>query len=230
MINNYYVRKVLEIGEIERIRQILNYANDNNLWQSGLNSGGGKKSTKLNSELSDPNLISEINNYVMKAIDRDNKFFSFTSPSTSNTNIVSKTESGNYYNPHIDNWNNGDYSTTLFLNSPEEYVGGELCLSLGNDDEKKIKLDAGWAVTYTTGILHRVNKVISGTRYVSVFWTKSIIADEKIRNINYHLSNLIEILQENYVPIHIHDCNSALKDPLFIAQNIKNEIYRNYSR
>jgi len=229
MITNYYIRKVLDKNSLDNIKNLLKNADNNNFWINGLNSGGGKQSIKSNLELSDINISSTINSYIMSSLDTDKKFFSFTSPSESNLNIVSKIESGNYYNPHIDNWRNGDFSTTVFLNDPDEYVGGELCISLGNDEEKKIKLDAGWAITYSTGILHRVNKVVSGTRYVSVFWTKSIIKDLNIRSINFQLGNLIELLEKNYNPIHVHDCHSSLQDPLFIAKNIQNEIYRVYS-
>jgi PKHD-type hydroxylase len=130
----------------------------------------------------------------------------------------------------MDNWQNGDYSTTIFLSNPEDYIGGELCLYFGNDEEKKIKLDAGWAITYNTGILHRVNKVVSGLRYASVFWTKSSIRDVNVRNINFQLSNLIELLEKNYTPIHVHDFDSSLQDPIFLAKNLQNEINRLYCR
>jgi PKHD-type hydroxylase len=230
MINNYYIRKVLEKEEIQIIQKLLRIADEKNFWQDGLGSGGGKHSTKKNKELSNIEISKEINNYIMSSLDRDSKFLNFTSASESSLNIISKTESGDYYNPHSDNWANGDYSTTIFLSNPEDYIGGELSLYFGNDEEKKVKLDAGWAITYQTGILHRVNKVISGIRHVSVFWTHSKIKDSNIRNINSQLSNLIEILEKNHTPIHIHDFESCLEDPLFVARNLQNEICRIYSK
>ena len=166
----------------------------------------------------------------MNSLDRDSKFLSYTAASQSGLNIISKIESGDYYNPHVDNWKNGDYSTTIFLSNPEDYIGGELCMYFGNDEEKKIKLDAGWAVTYPTGTLHRVNSVISGIRYASVFWTESIIKDSNIRNIIYELDNIISLLERNHTPIHVHDFESSLQDPLFITRNLQNDIYRAYSK
>jgi len=230
MNNNYYIREVLKKEEVELIQKLLKVANENDFWQDGLHSGGGRHSIKKNSELSNLEISQEINNYIMNSLDKDSKFLSYTAASQSGLNIISKIESGDYYNPHVDNWKNGDYSTTIFLSNPEDYIGGELCMYLGNDEEKKIKLDAGWAVTYPTGTLHRVNNVISGIRYVSVFWTESIIKDSNIRNIIYELDNIISLLERNHTPIHVHDFESSLQDPLFITRNLQNDIYRAYSK
>jgi PKHD-type hydroxylase len=225
---NYYVRKVLEEDQVNIIKELLKHSEENNLWIDGLNSGGGSSSIKSNKELSDPQMLHTINSCIMQALDTDRNFLDFTVAKTTGVNIISKTESGNYYNPHYDNWSNGDYSTTIFLNEPDNYDGGELCLLLGNDEEKQFKLNAGWAITYPTGTIHRVNHVLSGTRYVSVFWTKSKIKDQKIRNIYYQLGTLLQILEKRSDSIHYTDCKSVLNDPTFITQNLQNEILRNY--
>ena len=227
-MNNYYIRKVLEEEQVDLIQNLLKHAEERNLWQDGLNSGGGTSSIKSNKELSDLQMSQTINNCIMQSLDADRYFLSFTSAKHTNLNIISKTESGDYYNPHYDHWSNGDFSTTVFLNDPSTYNGGELCLLLGNDEEKEIKLDAGWAITYPTGILHRVNQVLSGTRYVSVFWTKSKIKNVVIRNMYHQLEFIIEELEKNSNSIHYTDCKAVIKDPLFIAKNIQNEILRNY--
>ena len=227
-MNNYYVRKVLDDDQIKLIQELLEHANKNDFWYDGLNSGGGMKSIKNNKELSDMEMVQTINNSIMDSLDRDSHFLSFTTASTTHLNIVSKSEFGCYYNPHYDQWSNGEFSTTVFLSDPNSYDGGELCLLFGNDDEKLFKLDAGWAITYPTGTLHRVNKVLSGVRYVSVFWTKSKIKNHVIRNIYHQLSLVEELIQKENNPIHYTDCKSALKDPVFIIQNLKNEIFRNY--
>ena len=227
-MTNYYVRKVLEREQVDLIQNLLKHAEERNLWQDGLNSGGGTSSIKSNKELSDLQMSQTINNCIMQSLDLDRQFLGFTVAKSTNVNIVSKLEFGDYYNPHYDNWSNGDFSTTVFLNDPTTYNGGELCLLLGNDEEKQIKLDAGWAVTYPTGILHRVNQVLSGTRYVSVFWTKSKIKNIVIRNMYHQLEFVIEELEKNSNSIHYTDCKAAIKDPLFIAKNIQNEILRNY--
>jgi PKHD-type hydroxylase len=228
MMNNYYVRKVLDEEQIKLSQELLEYANKNDLWHDGLSTGGGSKSIKSNKELSDFEMTQTINNSIMSALDSDSHFLSFTAASTTHVNIISKTETGNYYNPHLDMWENGDFSTTVFLNSPDEYEGGELCLYFGNDSEKLVKLEPGWAITYPTGLLHRVNVVTSGVRYASVFWTKSKIKDYKIRNIFYQICLIEEIIEKENIPMHYTDCKVALKDPLFIINNLKNELCRYY--
>ena len=228
-MKHYYVRKILEKDQISEITHTIQNANQNDSWVDGLMTGGGKKEIKNNLELHDTNSAQVINDYIMQSLDNDKQFLNFTIPTTTYLNIVSKTQSGGYYKPHKDTWSNGDYSTTVFLNSPEEYGGGELCLYLGGEEEIKIKLDAGWGITYSTGILHRVNKVSFGTRYASVFWTKSAIKDSFMRHIYSEISNVGNYLEQQNIPIHISDCIGATKDPLFSIDNLKNEILRKYS-
>jgi PKHD-type hydroxylase len=229
-MKHYYVRKILEKNQINEISNIIQDANKNNSWVDGLVSNSEvTKQVKNNLELSDVNFTQVINSYVMQSLDNDKEFLNFTIPTVTYLNIVSKTQSGGYYKPHKDMWFNGDYSTTVFLNNPEDYDGGELCLYLGGEEEIKIKLDAGWGITYSTGILHRVNKVSFGDRYVSVFWTKSAIKDSFMRHIYSEISNVGNYLEQQNIPIHISDCVGATKDPLFSIDNLKNEILRHYS-
>lgn len=227
-MKNFYIRKILNDEQIEHIRKLIENANAQNSWIDGLNSGGGEKRIKNNLELSDINISKVINDCIMNSLDSDIDFLNFTCPKSTNLNIVSKTTSGGYYNPHLDNWSNGDYSTTVFLNDPSDYDGGELCLYLGDDEEKKIKLDAGWGITYSTGIIHRVNKVISGTRYVSVFWTESLVKDSFIRFILGEISNAKKYVPQN--PVHLSSCLSASKDPSFILDSLKTQILRRYAK
>lgn len=228
-MQHYYIRKVLEKDNLNQIREIIEKCNKNNLWIDGLSSGGGSKSIKHNLELSDTSSSQIINDIIMNRLDEDNNFINFVLPCSTTLNIISRMESGSYYKPHLDDWRNGDYSTTVFLNDPNEYEGGDLCLYFGGDDEIKIKLDAGWGITYHTGILHRVNKVKSGTRYVSVFWTSSSIKDSFIRYIYNELGN-IESNIKNTNPIYSSDCISSRKDPLFCLDNLKTQILRKYSK
>jgi PKHD-type hydroxylase len=231
-MKQYYIRKILDIYQLEKIKSLLEEANKNNLWQDGLNTLSGPNSShniKNNLELSDINIAKIINDYIMSSLDRDKNFLNFTVPSSTHLNIVSKTQENGYYKSHTDNWSNGDFSTTVFLNSPQEYEGGELCLYFGGEDEIKIKLDAGWGITYNTGIIHRVNKVKSGSRYASIFWTKTLIKDTFIRNIYSELGNIENILSNYNFHTHLLDCYSSTKNPKFCIENLKQEILRKYS-
>lgn len=229
-MKQYYVRQILNNYQLEKIYSKIEEANTNNKWHSGLNSlyiSEEYSTVKNNLELFDIQIIQFINSIIMNSLDCDKEFFDFTVPSTTDLNIISKTEKGGYYNPHDDLWKNGDFSTTVFLNSPKDYEGGELCLYFGGD-EIPIKLDAGWGITYKTGILHRVNKVTSGCRYASVFWTKSLIKDSFIRNIYSELGNLENLVSDFKFQNNSTKCSDSIKDPKFCINTLKNEILRRY--
>lgn len=229
-MKQFYTRQILSEDELLKIKDIISKANTHNLWQDGLKSGGGFSRVKSNLEMSDAPLSQTINSLIMNSLDRDKYFVNFIAAKETTFNIVSKTISGGYYNPHYDAWNNGDYSTTVFLNDPDEYIGGELCLYVGGEDEIKIKLKAGWGVTYPTGVLHRVNKVSSGVRYASVFWTKSLIEDSFIRHIYSEICDIQNNMVQYESPIHIRDCLNASKDPSFMLEGLRHQILRRYAR
>jgi PKHD-type hydroxylase len=226
---NFYTRKLLDQNQVKNINNIINKANEENLWNDGLHTTINRDtSTKKNLELPDNILLLEINNIIMKYLDNDRKFLDLTVAKETVRNIVSKMIPSGYYNPHIDHWSTGDYSTTVFLNDPNEYDGGELCLFF-NDEEKKIKLESGYAVTYPTGTVHRVNRVLSGVRYVSVFWTRSHLKDDFLRNLHYELVNLKNVVSERKMsPIHLLNCNSCKDDPIFVLDNLTSQILRKY--
>jgi len=239
-------RQLLDDQEVLKIKSLLEIADSNNFWQNGIFSGGGDENRKKNLELIDRNISTEIYQIIMSKLDKDLSFFNLTVPNQTKLNIISKTGPGGYYKPHLDCWFNGDYSTTVFLNDPEDYEGGELCL-LVNGEEKKVKLNAGGAVTYTTGTVHRVNEVKSGVRYVSVFWTHSLIKDPFIRYICGDLKLVQELLddkiQKNKNPkisklerigdrsssIYYDDCITSYNDPKFIIDNVIENILRRYA-
>lgn len=118
------------------------------------------------------------NTKIFNCLDINAEFLDFTMAKSTNKILISKTITGGFYKPHFDSVENGDYSVTVFLNDPNQYNGGELCLLVDNT-ETKIKLDPGWGVVYETGIPHRVCEVTEGERIVCVFWVKSIISDRK---------------------------------------------------
>ncbi len=82
-----------------------------------------------------------------------------------------------------------DVSFTLFLNSPEEYEGGEL-ITEGVQDEKSFKLDAGAVLIYPSTTIHRVNTVTKGTRLVAVGWVQSLIRDAGDRELLFDLDTV----------------------------------------
>ena len=100
--------------------------------------------------------------------------------------LFSRTATGMFYGAHLDapyvEAGRRDYSFTLFLNSPEDYEGGELILSMP-PERRTIKLRPGEMIIYSTKYLHEVKEVTKGERLVCVGWIQSIIKDDMGREI-----------------------------------------------
>ena len=167
----------------------------------------------------------ELFRIIMNNLDTDNEFIAMTCPRSTKNSIFSRIGRGGYYKPHIDDVFTGHYSTTVFLNDPDEYKGGELQLLI-DGEMHDIKLKKGWAVTYSTGIPHQVKKVTSGKRYVSVFWTTSRIPDIVDRELYYELSKIEKSLKISY---KIHDnVDGFINDPVNRIATLKNLLIQKY--
>lgn len=180
----YYTRQLLNSEELKPLTKDVECSN---LWVDGNSSvsfGKIDKIEKKNTELSDGALVKKMFDLIMESLDNDRFFNDLVVPNFTHTNIISRYNVDDFYGLHLDGWANGDYSTTVFLSDPETYDGGELCLNLNaNGTFEEFKLPFGWAVTYPTGTLHKVNKVTRGVRYASVFWTTSLVKNPLIREI-----------------------------------------------
>lgn len=224
-MDNYIVRKLLNDESLLQIQEILKNIDDDE-WVNGLETVFGyKKGLKENIELSSSSQNkADISSIIMENFDNDSLFCSFCCPYQSGQCLISKTSSGGFYRPHTDYGTNGHFSTTVFLNSPEEYEGGELSLLI-NGEELNFKLNAGMAITYSTGIMHQVKEVTSGNRIVAVTWTKSHIKDPFIRDIYCGLCKLIDTLPSESTPVNFYDASCS---PAFISNELKNKILRRY--
>jgi PKHD-type hydroxylase len=88
-----------------------------------------------------------------------------------------------------------DYSMTLFLAAPESYDGGELELRFC-DEVRRVKLRAGSAVCYSTGIPHSVCQVTRGSRIAAIYWFQSLIRDPHVRRVIWDQYELEQALLE----------------------------------
>jgi PKHD-type hydroxylase len=114
-------------------------------------------------------------------------------------------EGGGHYGNHVDSAlhvdpSSGrhvrtDVSTTVFLNDPEDYDGGELIVedSYGSHD---VKLTAGDAIVYPSTSLHRVEPVTRGVRLASFTWCQSLVADDMRRAMLFELDMTILKLRQ----------------------------------
>ena len=100
-----------------------------------------------------------------------------------------------------------DISTTVFLNNPEDYEGGELVIR-SSFGEKQFKLKAGDAVVYPSSSLHHVNPVTSGQRFVAVTWIQSMITDPAKRELLFNLN----IARENLMSQDSNSQTSKMVD------------------
>lgn len=234
MDNNFYSREILNEDDLRRIREQFETIQ----FCDGIHTLTGnpfenvENNHKMKNCLNDTSDIEnqKIASIIYAALDRDRGFYKFSCPEKTNSPIISRTEVGGYYRAHHDDGMIGDYSTTVFLNDPSEYEGGELRLKLGSGVET-FKMPAGHAVTYSTGIPHEVSEVTSGCRDVAVFWTTAKFADHALRDIHRDLLYLQERLDEvlpgkaGYPSIE-----EASEDPSFLVEQIIHKMIRRYRR
>ena len=99
---------------------------------------------------------------------------------SSTVGLFVKYTEGMHYNWHSDapymnrtdpGKSRSDFSTTLFLNDPDEYEGGELTFF---DSQLKYKLKKGDIMIFPSSFTypHQVLPVLSGTRYSIITWIK----------------------------------------------------------
>ncbi len=156
-----------------------------------------KNNRQLKAETSQNELLSEI---IKTAFSRNTLFQTAIRPKTIHSILFSCYEKGMSYDRHVDNALMGshrvyrsDVSFTLFLNSPDDYTGGELIIE-GMQDETSYKLTAGSAIFYPSTTLHRVNPIERGKRLVAVGWVQSFIRDTEDRELLFDLETARRVI------------------------------------
>ena len=140
---------------------------------------------------------------ILQALSAHARFISFALPAKILSPMFNRYRDAGEYGFHIDNAIRldpvtgqrirTDVSTTVFLNDPDSYDGGELIV---NDTYgvERVKLPAGHAVVYPGTSLHRVSPVTRGERLASFFWTQSMVGDDTRRGMLYELDGAIQSL------------------------------------
>jgi PKHD-type hydroxylase len=190
---------VLDQQRLDYIRSVL----DNARFVNGqLSAGMAAKRVKQNEELAaDNDQIEQLNNLVMGNLVQHPLYQAAALPAKIAAPYYARYQGGMTYGDHVDDPIMGpaqgryrsDISTTVFLNAPEEYDGGELVIrtSFGS---QSVKLPAGHAVVYPSSSLHHVAEITRGTRLVAVSWAQSMIRDPAQRELLYGLNQARESL------------------------------------
>ncbi|HVY49347.1 MAG TPA: 2OG-Fe(II) oxygenase [Minicystis sp.] len=77
----------------------------------------------------------------------------------------------------------------VWLSPRDAYEGGELVVRT-EAGERAFKGDAGDALVYPSGRLHRVAPVTRGERVVAVSWIQSLVRDDAARELLFSLAEV----------------------------------------
>ena len=193
------IQKLLSPDQVSNIQGHL--ANGNYV-DGRLSAGSAALRVKHNQELeSGGKLMEYLNNLVMGALVAHPAYQAAVMPLRVAAPFYARYQPGMHYGNHVDDPVMGpagqlyrtDVSTTVFLNAPDEYDGGELVINT-SFGEHKVKLNAGDAVAYPSSSLHHVAEVTKGQRLVAVTWAQSLIRDPAQRELLYTLYQAKESL------------------------------------
>jgi len=187
----FSIDHIFSPDEVAEIKQSLEQAE---FIDGKLTAGWHAKLVKNNQQLKAGISQKELQAKVRQALMKNALFQSAVRPKSIHSILFSRYNSGMSYDTHVDNalmsnstgLYRSDISFTLFLNSPQDYQGGELTIE-GVQEEQSYKLDSGSAIIYPSTTLHRVNRVTQGTRLVVVGWVQSTIRDQGDREILFDL-------------------------------------------
>jgi len=206
---------VLSAQQLAHVRSVIDSAS----WHDGRETAGYaavRQKSNLQLHANDPACLGA-GQTILHALSSNAHFISFVLPLKILPPMFNRYQDGGEYGFHIDNAirvdpETGqrirtDMSTTIFLNNPDDYDGGELII---NDTYgvERVKLPAGHAVVYPGTSLHRVSPVTRGHRLASFFWTQSMVQDDTQRQLLFELDTTIQRLAAQ--PTHDADAISRL--------------------
>ncbi len=197
-----HIKGILDEQQLAAARTLI----DTGRFTDGSDSAGmAARRVKHNNELSlSAAQLGELNNLVMGSLVKHPLYRSAAMPLKVAAPYYARYTQGMSYGEHVDDPIMGqdtglyrsDLSVTIFLNSPEDYDGGELSVQTAFG-EQQIKLAAGDAVLYPSSSIHRVTEVTRGERLVAVSWIQSLIKDVEKRALLHDMNQAREtLLQE----------------------------------
>ena len=203
-----HVPEVLTTDQVRQARQVLDAAE----WVDGRVTAGPQSArAKNNLQLrEDHPTARQLGPAIVDALQRQALFLSAALPLRVFPPLFNRYEGGGSFGSHVDNAIRQvpgighrirtDLSATLFLSSPDEYDGGELCVE-DTYGVHRVKLPAGHLVLYPATSLHHVTPVTRGTRLAAFFWIQSLIRDDAQRTLLFDLDTAIQRVSQD-VPDH----------------------------
>ena len=200
-----HIENVFSAEELAQAQAILAEAP----WADGkITAGSQSGQVKNNLQLPQHSEAAQtLSQMVKNAVLRNSEFFSAVLPKNVFPPLINCYREGQNFGNHIDNavrmdpftqqWARTDVSSTLFLNAPEEYDGGELVIE-DNYGSHSVKLAAGDMVVYPATSLHRVMPVTRGQRLASFFWTQSMIPSDEKRTLLFDMDRAISTLRAEH--------------------------------
>lgn len=197
-----HVPQVLTVEQVSECRRLLESAE----WSDGKATVGEQgRLVKRNRQLPELSPVArQLGEMILTALARHPLFFSAALPLKTVPPLFNRYEGGEHYGMHIDgavravpgssHFIRTDLSSTLFLTDPADYDGGELVVA-DTYGEHAVKLPAGDLILYPASSLHRVNPVTRGARVSSFFWTQSMVADARHRELLFRMDQSIQRLR-----------------------------------
>jgi PKHD-type hydroxylase len=194
-----HIKHVLSDSDLSKVQELLQTAK----FRDGkLSAGKVARQVKNNLEVEDEKLISALNNIVMNNVVRHPDYQMAALPYKIASPFYARYTAGMEYGEHIDDPIMGpsmnpadryrsDLAMTIFLNSPEQYDGGDLVIHTPFG-KQHIKSDAGDAVLYPATTRHQVMEVTNGERLVAVTWIQSLVRENEHRYLLYQLGKTRE--------------------------------------
>jgi len=194
-----HIKKLLDSHRIDTVNMLLKDAP----FVNGKRSAGKEaQQVKNNVELSPQSQLNQqLNQIVMNSLVQHPQYQAAVFPLKIAGAFYARYTKGMQYGFHVDDPVMGpmngryraDIATTIFLNSREDYQGGELVIRT-DTGEQRFKADVGDAIVYSANTWHRVTEVTQGTRLVAVTWAQSMIKDGQQRELLYELGQARDAL------------------------------------
>jgi PKHD-type hydroxylase len=155
---------------------------------------------KNNLQLHEPNAYQQSASLIMQAMARHEDFNNFSLPVAIAPPMMTRYTSGMRYGAHHDMAYlhvanatiRSDLSCTVFLNEPDTYEGGALCIHLGTEDVR-FRCPAGNAILYPSSTLHEVEAVSGGERLVAITFIQSRVQDPFHREMLYEINEVAAV-------------------------------------